>query len=312
MLPISPLRYPGSKRRLAAYIESVLRENELSPTLYVEPFVGGASVALHLLQRELVENVVLMDKDPWVASFWQTVFFDTDWLVGQIDSTPVTLEIWNQLKGSTPQDRREQAWACFFLNRTSFSGILEQKAGPLGGKAQQSDNPIDCRFPRETLIARITEIAQFGPRISAVWCCSWDEGIQQIRAGQEAGAYPGDGLFFYFDPPFFEKADALYRFYFTESDHVGLRDALLDLDDKWVLSYDSAVHVERLYGAAPNGAVNGNGNGNGAKQHHVEFLYTASKMKQRKKGKEVILSNMEILPAFDQAKDKEVQDVECQ
>ncbi|HEX8231002.1 MAG TPA: effector-associated domain EAD1-containing protein [Chloroflexia bacterium] len=46
---VSPLRYPGSKRRLAGYIEATLRINNLRPALFVEPFAGGASVALQLL-----------------------------------------------------------------------------------------------------------------------------------------------------------------------------------------------------------------------------------------------------------------------
>ncbi len=40
---------------------------------------------------------------------------------------------------------------------------------------------------------------------------------------QRKGALPKDDLFL-FDPPFFEKADRLYRFYFQHDDHVRLRD----------------------------------------------------------------------------------------
>jgi DNA adenine methylase len=299
MLPISPLRYPGSKRRLTAYIERALIANDFRPVLYVEPFVGGASVALHLLQKKLIEQAILMDKDPWVVSFWQTVFFDTEWLISQIETVEVTIDRWHELKSSNPEGRREQAWACFFLNRTSFSGILEKKAGPLGGREQKSANPIDCRFPRETLIARIQEIARHKERIRGVWCCSWDQGLNDIQIGQQSDQYPQDGLFFYFDPPFFDKADALYRFYFVAEDHRKLRDKLLCLEDKWVLSYDSAEQVETLYGAALSGAAIQNGNGNGTKKHAVELLYSVSVMQERKKGKEVILSNLETLPDFE-------------
>ena len=38
---MSPLRYPGSKRRLVDYIKESLRINNFQPSLYVEPFVGG-------------------------------------------------------------------------------------------------------------------------------------------------------------------------------------------------------------------------------------------------------------------------------
>ena len=267
--------------------------NNLRPALYVESFVGGGSVALQLLQGDLVEKAILMDLDPWVASFWETVFFDSEWLIEQISAAQVTFENWQAIKQSNPQTTREQAWVCFFLNRTSFSGILERKAGPLGGKEQASEYKIDCRFPRDTLIDRVQRIALFKDKILGVWCTSWEQGIARIRTEQEAGKLPTDNLLFYFDPPFFEKADALYRFYFTSDDHAKLRDALLILTDKWILSYDSADQVEALYGPAIQLKTNG------TKKHDVELLYSVSVMQERKKGKEVILSNLERLPSFD-------------
>ena len=290
---LSPLRYPGSKRRLVNYIRQVMVLNNLTPQLYIEPFVGGGSVSLQLLQENLVEKTILMDLDPWVASFWYMVFFDTEWIIEQIQNANITLENWNRIKQSDPKTTRDQAWACFFLNRTSFSGILERKAGPLGGKEQASEYKIDCRFPRDTLIDRVQRIALFKDKILGVWCTSWEQGIARIRTEQEAGKLPTDNLLFYFDPPFFEKADALYRFYFTSDDHAKLRDALLILTDKWILSYDSADQVEALYGPAIQLKTNG------TKKHDVELLYSVSVMQERKKGKEVILSNLERLPSFD-------------
>ena len=290
---LSPLRYPGSKRRLVNYIRQVMVLNNLTPQLYIEPFVGGGSVSLQLLQENLVEKTILMDLDPWVASFWYMVFFDTEWIIEQIQNANITLENWNRIKQSDPKTTRDQAWACFFLNRTSFSGILERKAGPLGGKEQASEYKIDCRFPRDTLIDRVQRIALFKDKILGVWCTSWEQGIARIRTEQEAGKLPTDNLLFYFDPPFFDKADALYRFYFTSDDHAKLRDALLILTDKWILSYDSADQVEALYGPAIQLKTNG------TKKHNVELLYSISVMQERKKGKEVILSNLERLPSFD-------------
>lgn len=47
------------------------------------------------------------------------------------------------------------AFACLFLNRTSFNGTLHWRAGPIGGKEQTSKYAIDCRFPRERLVQRL-------------------------------------------------------------------------------------------------------------------------------------------------------------
>ncbi|RMH45508.1 MAG: DNA adenine methylase [Gammaproteobacteria bacterium] len=292
---LSPLRYPGSKKRLSDYICDTLLQNNFTPSLYVEPFVGGGSVFLKLLQEDLIEKAVLIDRDPWVASFWRTVFWDTDWLLKQIEEAVVTLGEWERLKNGNPKTTRERAWTCLFLNRTSFSGILEKTAGPLGGKSQKGRYKIDCRFPRETLISRIKNISKYREKVFAILDLSWNDGLVWINNKQKKGVLPSDRVFYYFDPPFFNKASALYRYYFNNGDHRRLRDALLQLTDKWILSYDSAEEVEELYGTALRHRTNG------AKKHSIETLYSASTMQERKKGKEVILSNFEYLPPLERS-----------
>jgi DNA adenine methylase len=217
------------------------------------------------------------------------VFFDTDWLIEQVLTIQVTLEKWYQFKHSKPDTRREQAITGFFLNRTSFSGILEAKAGPLGGKQQNSPYPIDCRFPRDRLVKRIKQAVAHKDKIYGVWNCSWSECMTKIRQEQLLGHLPSDELFFYLDPPFFE-AEKLYRYEFVSSDHKALRDHLLSLEDKWILSYDSAQQVEALYGKAIQKRTNG------TQKHDVELYYSAANSSKRTKGQEVIISNLEKLP----------------
>ncbi len=48
------LRYPGGKRRLVPYVAAAFEANSLKPGLFVEPFGGGASVALELLATDKV------------------------------------------------------------------------------------------------------------------------------------------------------------------------------------------------------------------------------------------------------------------
>src|SRR5690606_29288274 len=112
--------------------EETLALHGLRPGLFVEPFAGGASVALQLLGHDAVERVGLVDLDPLVAAFWRAVFFDTAWLVEQVEGAEVSLERWQALKGDVPNTTRGRAFACLFLNRTSYSGILSPTAGPIG------------------------------------------------------------------------------------------------------------------------------------------------------------------------------------
>lgn len=293
---LSPLRYPGSKRRLAEYIVQSLELNQVRPALYVEPFVGGGSVALKLLTKNLVEKIILVDLDPWVASFWQTVFFDTEWLVEQVNSIEVSLSQWQRFKNANPQTVREKALTCFFLNRTSFSGILEAKVGPIGGQDQASPYKIDCRFGRKNLVNRIRRIAAYREKVHAVWNCDWQEAFNKVREQQAQEILPQSNVFFYLDPPFFEKAESLYRFFFRQDAHIALRDFLMTLRDYWILSYDSADQVEKLYGEAIHKRTNG------TNHQKVNMRYTLPSVSERRLAKEVIISNFPFLP--DQAEVK--------
>src|SRR5581483_238853 len=162
---LSPLRYPGGKRRLAPYIAAALAANDIKPEVFVEPFAGGASVALELLDLDLVDRIILGDADPMVAAFWQTVFEDADWLCRRIESVALDLATWERFKSTRGTSRRHLALTCLYLNRTSFNGALHRRAGPIGGKAQASDYTIGCRFPRERLVKRIRACAALADRV---------------------------------------------------------------------------------------------------------------------------------------------------
>lgn len=280
---ISPLRYPGSKRRLAKYIGEMLEANALEPELFVECFAGGASVSLQLLNDGRVQQIGLIEKDPLVASFWQVVFSedDVEWLIAQIREIEITVEKWREFKGSVPDDQRMRALVCLFLNRTSFSGILAPSAGPLGGPAQASTYHIDCRFPRETLVARIEQAHALRDKVAFVWQVDWADGLQRIACEQKEEKLPLDVLF-YFDPPFFNKAERLYTFYFANGDHTRLRDTIVSLTQHWILSYDYCPQVEELY--EDNDAT------------HIEMLYSAAQNNGQYEAKEVLLTNLPILP----------------
>jgi hypothetical protein len=71
---ISPLRYPGGKRKLAPFIADLITRAGLEVELLVEPFAGGAAVAISLLESGHVQSIALADADPLVAAFWKTVF----------------------------------------------------------------------------------------------------------------------------------------------------------------------------------------------------------------------------------------------
>jgi D12 class N6 adenine-specific DNA methyltransferase len=69
----SPLRYPGSKARFARFIAQALRLNGLRNQVLVEPFCGGASMSIALLEAGVVSEIALNDADPAIAAFWGNI-----------------------------------------------------------------------------------------------------------------------------------------------------------------------------------------------------------------------------------------------
>ncbi|MTO65030.1 DNA adenine methylase, partial [Turicibacter sanguinis] len=55
----SPLRYPGGKVKLYNYVRDLLKENNLLGETYIEPFAGGAGLALKLLICGDVKRIVI-------------------------------------------------------------------------------------------------------------------------------------------------------------------------------------------------------------------------------------------------------------
>lgn len=277
---LSPLRYPGAKRRLGAYIAKVLKLNKLKPKLYVEPLAGGASVALQLLKEGLVERIALGERDSFLASFWKTVFYDTKWLIEEIRRVPVTIEQWLYYKESTFHSRRDKAIACFFLNRTSFSGILAPSAGPIGGYDQKSIYRIDCRFNVESLVKRIEEASLLAEKVLFIENKSWDKTIERVQQLN----YRRKDVFYYLDPPFYEKAENLYKYYFQEKDHNYLHDVLVKLRSPWLLSYDPAKPIVDKYSK------------NGSSPKRIGLIYSTAKNGRFSEAEELIITNLPKLP----------------
>src|SRR5688572_27711616 len=71
---LSPLRYPGGKRRLLPCVARAIMDLPEPPLLAVEPFAGGAAVSIGLLEFGIVPQIALADADPLVSAFWRCVF----------------------------------------------------------------------------------------------------------------------------------------------------------------------------------------------------------------------------------------------
>ena len=163
----SPLRYPGGKRRLAPAIVRLFKENNLKGVEYIEPYAGGASLALTLLFGGHASIIHINDLSRPVYAFWHSVLNRTQELCDRIEQSPVTIEEWEfqrEVYGDrNSADLFDLGFATLFLNRTNRSGIIG--GGVIGGKRQAGAWTLDVRFNKPDLVKRIKDISQHKSRI---------------------------------------------------------------------------------------------------------------------------------------------------
>ena len=156
----SPLRYPGGKGKLEPFMELLIRQTGHLGGTYVEPFAGGAGIALELLEKGIVSDIVINDLDKGIYSFWRAILTETDRFINNIRNVELSIDEWNRQREIIDDCSRysyELGFATFYLNRTNRSGII--KGGVIGGIEQAGNWRMDARFNREALIERIVKIA---------------------------------------------------------------------------------------------------------------------------------------------------------
>lgn len=241
----SPLRYPGGKSSLSFFLSTLLETNELTGGVYVEPYAGGAGAAINLLLEGCVERIVINDRDKAIYRFWTSMLEEAEPFMQLVADTPVTVSEWRRQKNiflnPGHYSNLEFGFAVFFLNRCNHSGIL--KANPIGGINQTGRYPIDARFNKKGLLARIERIVSFREQIE-VHNLDAADFLNRVLPGIAAAR----NVLAYLDPPYFEKGSQLYLDYYAASDHAILAQIMRGLNDvAWVMTYDDVADIRALY-----------------------------------------------------------------
>lgn len=270
----TPLRYPGGKGKLAPFIQDIYTANNLSDGTYVEPYAGGAAVALKLLLEGYAWNIVINDIDKRVHAFWWCVLNSTEGLCQKIRDCRVDMETWHQQKeiytNFENHSVEELGFATFFLNRTNRSGIL--CGGVIGGKNQTGNFKIDARFNKSDLISRIQLIEKYKCRIKL-----YNKDALQLM--QELSPTFDDKTLVYFDPPYYVKGKMLYQNFYTPEDHSALAQFIKDSKHPWIVTYDNIEEIKVLYEG----------------ENSVEFDISYYANMERPRGKEIMFfSNINI------------------
>ena len=90
MLIKPPFKCPGGKRRLVPELTKKLPDNFFSNKKYqyIEPFAGGAALALHILAKDpsFSKRIVLNDANSHIANLWKMIKFHPETLMKQYDN----------------------------------------------------------------------------------------------------------------------------------------------------------------------------------------------------------------------------------
>lgn len=255
----SPFRYPGGKfyalGQILPFLLSV-PHNE-----YREPFVGGGSVFfakpkaqynwINDLETDVIETYKVI-ADPKLQPY----------LIERLQTEIATKERHAQIRELEVNTLLDLAFKIFYLNRTSYSGIIHKPAW--GYKDGKSSPPTNWkRFIREA-----------GNKLLGVQITGYDF-EKVINAPVSYGT-----VLMYLDPPYFHADQKrAYTKPFKNNDHLRLAQVLKQTSHLFCLSYDDCREIRDLY--------------SWAEIYETSWQYNTANLngETRKKGKELIITN---------------------
>jgi len=255
----SPFRFPGSKAQAIKFIRpfwgSCVHDE------YREPFVGGGAV---FFAKPKVEYNWINDISLELITTYKIIAdpIQRKKLIEMLSKEIATKERHTEMKNWRPTSKLEIAYRYFYLNRTSYSGIMKK---PAWGFHIKKSVPPERWGPR-------IEIA--GEKLAGVkiTCLDYHEVINAKSKGKN--------VFLFVDPPYY-KADQkrAYEHSFSIDDHIELCKVLKDCQYKFCLTYDNCEEIQKMY--------------EWAYIHPVSWRYhTANSNKAtRKMGEELIITN---------------------
>jgi len=263
----SPFRYAGGK----FYARKLIMEHIPEHTYYIEPFAGGASI---FFAKTKVKNSWLNDIDKDLMNCLIIIRDRPKELVERLKNEKATKERHGYYKNIyEPVTELDRAVRWFYLNRTSYSGIMNMQNCFWGYGDKYSMRPEN--WPRNIMRTSV--------KLQDVKLTSLD--FEVVIAEAE------DGAFLFIDPPYFNAdQDKFYTYAFSHEDHLRLCSILKTNKDrlKFLLTYDNSKEIWDLYNWA-------------TELHEKEWNYTLNRTDdqkygtkrrgQRHKGKELFIVN---------------------
>jgi DNA adenine methylase len=278
----SPFRYAGGK----FYARKLILDFIPQHSNYLEPFAGGGSI---FFAKHKVNCNCLNDIDKELTNCYLTIRDYPSELIAKLKDEEATKERHKYYKNEyQPTNNIERAARWYYLNRTSYSGIMNMTNCYWGYGEKYSMRPEN--WSRN--IIRTSEKLQ-GVNIT---CLDFEKVISEVD----------DGTFLFIDPPYFNAdQDKFYTHSFIKEDHFRLCDILRKNSKRinFLLTYDNSESIRKLYSWTV--AI-----------HEMEWNYTINRTDDQKKksqdlkkqkgsrykGKEIFILNYntEHIPTYEQ------------
>lgn len=222
----SPFRYPGGK----FYARKLILEHITPHTYYAEPFAGGASI---FFAKKKAAHNLLNDVDPQLVNCYKVIRDQVEDLITLLHGIPATKENHAYYKNEyKPSNDLERAFRWYYLNRVSYSGIMNMQNCYWGYGDKYSMQPKN--WP--THLRRCSEKLQ-NVEIS---CQDFEQVIQHAP----------DNAFLFIDPPYFNAdQDKFYTHSFDKESHYRLARILQAHQHRlhFLLTYDNSSEVREIY-----------------------------------------------------------------
>ncbi len=177
--------------------------NDLDTSVYCEPFAGGASI---FFAKEPAGQSILNDLDTDVMNTFVQIRDNLDRLLGLLDGIPATKKLHAHYKNTyKPSDDLERAFRWYYLNRTSYSGIMKRENCYFGYGAKYSMRPENWPHHLRMVSNRLQ-----GVKLTSL---DFEDCIDTMP----------DGAFLFVDPPYFNADQKkFYPCHFELRDHIYL------------------------------------------------------------------------------------------
>jgi len=247
------LRYAGGKAWLLPILRSFVKAKR--PKIFVEAFAGGATIGLSLLHQDLVDELVMVERDPRVSAFWRRALEDPSF-ADEVRAFRCTRP---NVEDIAAHPERDLAMWVLVKNRCGFGGMLDS------GLLNKGDGQgLKSRWSAANLYYALRQVRALSGRITLV------EG-DGIRALTKLNS-PANAAFI--DPPYSAGNDSpgrqLYRYHLV--DYAGLFAVLSLWRGRWCASYEDHADVVAM-----------------AKAHGFKYTRIAMRNRSQKRKRELLI-----------------------